>query len=471
MTRRVSAAIFLALLLSACLALPQGSTTLVVLHTGDMHGQLLSRNGVGGLAALGTVVRREKPDLLLDGGDMFTGTMANDEFFGKPMIDVMNHLGYAAAALGNHEFDYGLPELRKRLQEARFPVLSANVKGIDEVRPFTVVTAKGVRVGIIGLTVENLAQVTQPRNLKTITVTNVVDAVRDTLPRVRPLSDFIVVVSHADMAEQIRVAKAFPEVRLIVAGHEHAERTTREGGTWIVEAGSNVRAVGKVTIQLRGKVPTTITPETIPLRSIPPDPEAQSLIAPYEKAVAQRAAERVGEAEADLRKSDSEESPLHNLIADALRDAAGTQFAFHNLGGIRAPLQRGVITRGDIFDILPFRDALVKMTLTGAQIRQLLGRRVLAVSGLRVVWDTTRPRPNQLVAVTLANRQPLQDAARYTVVVNDFLASGGDGMLEFTRGESVEDTGILLRDAVVSYLKKRPVVTAATDGRVSIRTQ
>ena len=222
MTRRLCFGLLLAFLLSACFALPQSSTTLVVLHTNDMHGQILPRDGAGGLAALATVVRREKPDLLLDGGDMFTGTMANDEFFGKPMIEVMNQLGYAAAALGNHEFDYGLPELRKRLQEARFPVLSANVMGVGEVKPYTVVTVKGIRVGIIGLTVENLAQVTQPRNLKTITVTNVVDAVRDTLPKVRPLSDFVVVVSHASLEEQIRVAKAFPEIRLIVAGHPHA---------------------------------------------------------------------------------------------------------------------------------------------------------------------------------------------------------------------------------------------------------
>src|SRR5688572_1143302 len=126
MTRRHWLWVSLFLLLSSALALPQAPTTIVVLHTNDMHGQILPRNGSGGLAQLATVIRREQPDLLLDGGDIFTGTMASDEFFGKPMIDVMNRLGYAAGALGNHEFDYGLVELRNRLKEAKFPILSSN---------------------------------------------------------------------------------------------------------------------------------------------------------------------------------------------------------------------------------------------------------------------------------------------------------------------------------------------------------
>jgi 2',3'-cyclic-nucleotide 2'-phosphodiesterase (5'-nucleotidase family) len=158
------------------------------------------------------------------------------------------------------------------------------------------------------------------------------------------------------------------------------------------------------------------------------------------------------------------------MLADALRDYAGTQIAFHNVGGIRAPLRRGPITKGDIFDILPFQNTVVKMNLTGAQLKQLLGRRVLAVSGMKVAWDMTRPYPNRLVSVTLTNGQPLQDTTRYTVATNDFVASGGDGLVELTQGTSVEDTGILLRDAVAAYLKKNPLVAAATDGRVTIRT-
>ena len=471
MTRRHWLQFSLLVLLSAGLSLSQAPVTLVLMHTNDMHGQILPRNGSGGLAQLGTAVRREQPDLLLDGGDIFTGTMASDEFFGKPMIEVMNRLGYAAGALGNHEFDYGLVELRNRLKEAKFPLLSSNVTGVDGVQPFTVLTVKGIRVGVIGVTVENLAQVTHPKNMKTIVVKDPVDAVRETLPKVRALSDFQIAVAHITPEEQLRVAQAVPEIRLIVGGHPHALRATQVGQTLIVEAGSSIQYVGKVTIRLSGKVPESMTWEMISLRGLPADPEVQSIIAPYEETVAARAAERLGESRADLRKSDTEESALNNMVADASREAAGTQIGLQNVGGIRAILPVGPITRGTIFDIIPFQNTVVTMNLTGLELKRLLNRRVLAVSGIRVSWDTTRPRGSQLVSATLSSGQPIQDTARYSVAVNDFMAAGGDGLLELTQGASTQDTGILLRDAIASYLKKHPVVSPATDGRVTIRSR
>jgi 2',3'-cyclic-nucleotide 2'-phosphodiesterase (5'-nucleotidase family) len=120
--------------------------------------------------------------------------------------------------------------------------------------------------------------------------------------------------------------------------------------------------------------------------------------------------------------------------------------------------------------LLPFRNTVVKMTLTGAQLKQVLGRRVLAVSGLKVAWDTSRPALKHMVSATLANGQPLQDTAHYTVAVNDFIAAGGDGLAELLEGSSIEDTGVLLRDMFTSYLKKHLKVSAVMDGRVTIRS-
>jgi 5'-nucleotidase / UDP-sugar diphosphatase len=459
------------LLLVTSLALPQATTNLVVVHTNDMHGQVLPRDGSGGMAELATVIRRERPDLILDGGDMFTGTMISDEFFGKPIIEILNKLGYAAIALGNHEFDYGVPELRNRLKEARFPVLSANVTGIPEVQPYTILNAKGLRIGVIGLTVENLADVTHPRNLGTIKIAKAVDALRDTLPKVRPLSDLIFLVVHIGFEEQLEIAKAFPEIRLIVAGHPHMTRTTQVGQTLIVESGVSTQNVGKVEIRLNGKTIESMTSRMIPVRGVDKDPEIQAIIAPYEGQLAARLTERIGEATDYIAKSETQESPLNNMIADAIRDFAGTQIAFHNVGGIRAPLRKGPITKGDMFEVLPFQNTVVKMRLTGAQLKQLLGRRVIAVSGMRISWDTTRDYTDRLVSATLANGQPIQDTTRYTIATNDFMAAGGDGLAELTQGTAIEDTGTLLRDAVTSYLKRYPVVSNATDGRVTIRSR
>jgi 5'-nucleotidase len=277
------------------------------------------------------------------------------------------------------------------------------------------------------------------------------------------------VVAHVSFEEQMAVAKDFPEIRLIVAGHPHVSRTTQIGQTLIVETGSNAQNMGKVEIRLNGNTIESMTSQMIPVRGVAKDPEIQAIIAPYEKQISERAAERVAETSTNLFVSTTQESPLNNMLADALRDYAGTQIALHNTGGIRAPLLKGPITRGDIFAVLPFQNTVVKMNLTGAQIRQVLGRRVMAPSGLKVSWDLTRTAPNLLVSVTLANGQPIQDTARYTVATNDFLMAGGDGLIEFTQGTSVDDTGVLLRDAAIAYLKKHPVVSATTDGRVTIR--
>jgi 5'-nucleotidase / UDP-sugar diphosphatase len=469
--RKVLLSFVASLLLVSGLALPQATTNLVVIHTNDMHGQVLSRDGSGGMAEAATIIRRERPDLILDGGDMFTGTMISDEFVGKPMVEILNRLAYSAVALGNHEFDYGVPELRNRLKEARFPVLSANVTGIPEVQPYTILNAKGLRIGVIGLTVEHLADVTHPKNLTTIKIAKAADALRETLPKVRPLSDLIFLVVHIGFEEQVQLAKEFPEIRLIVAGHPHISRTTQVGQTLIVETGVSIQNVGKVEMRLNGKTIESMTSQMIPVRGAEKDPEIQAIIAPYERQLAARSAERIGEAADYLTKSDTQESPLNNMLADAIRDFAGTQIAFHNVGGIRAPLRKGPITKGDMFEVLPFQNTVVKMILTGEQVKQLLGRRVLAVSGLKISWDTTRPYQNRLVSATLANGQPVQDTTRYTIATNDFMAAGGDGLAELAQGTSYEDTGTLLRDAVASYLKKRPVVSAATDGRVTIRSR
>lgn len=469
--RKFFFSVVVTLLLASTLALPQAATNLILVHTNDMHGQVLPREGSGGMAELATVIRRERPDLILDGGDMFTGTMISDEFFGKPMVEILNKLGYGAVALGNHEFDYGIPELRNRLKEARFPVLSANVTGIPEVQPYTILNAKGLRIGVIGLTVEHLSDVTHPKNLATIKVVNAVDALRDTLPRVRPLADLIFLVVHVTFEEQVQLAKAFPEIRVIVAGHPHISRVTQVGQTLIVESGVSTQNVGKVEIRLNGKTIESMTSQMIPVRGVAKDPEIQAIIAPYEKQLGARSAERIGEATDFLTKSDTQESPLNNFLADAIRDVAGTQIGFHNVGGIRAPLRKGPITKGDMFEVLPFQNTVVKMSMTGAQLKQLLARRVIAISGVKVSWDTTRPYPNLLVSATLANGQPLEDATRYTVATNDFMAAGGDGLAELSQGTSVEDTGTLLRDAVASYLMKHPVVSDATDGRVTIRSR
>src|SRR5205823_7346292 len=188
----------------------------------DIHGQLLPRDGVGGIAQMATIIRSAKPDLILDAGDIFTGTFLSDEFKGAPTIEAMNKIGYMAGTIGNHEFDYGQDALRLRLREARFPVLSANLQTpVAEIKKYVVVAAKGIRFGLIGLTTEEVKSKSHPRNVGGVTVLDTVKTIEQLLPEVRAKSDFIIAMVHLEDDEEKRVASAFPEIRLMIGGHNH----------------------------------------------------------------------------------------------------------------------------------------------------------------------------------------------------------------------------------------------------------
>ena len=153
----------------------QTPTHIVIMHTNDLHGQLLPRDGLGGIAEIATIIRNARPDLILDAGDISTGTFLSDDFKGAPTVDAMNAIGYTSGTIGNHEFDYGQDALRMRLRQAKFPMLSANVQSpISEIKKYTIVTAKGIRFGIIGLTTEELKSKSSPKYTNGVSVLDTV---------------------------------------------------------------------------------------------------------------------------------------------------------------------------------------------------------------------------------------------------------------------------------------------------------
>src|SRR5437868_13427653 len=181
--------VFLALLLGPGVGLwfaAQTPTHVVIMHTNDIHGQLLPRNGTGGIAELAAVVRNGRPDLVLDAGDFSTGTFLADEFKGAPTIQAMNLIGYTAGIIGNHDFDYGQVALRMRLREARFPMLSANIQTpLRSIKKYVVVTTKGIRFGFIGLTTDGLKIKSHPKLVDNVTVSDFVKTMEKVLPEVR----------------------------------------------------------------------------------------------------------------------------------------------------------------------------------------------------------------------------------------------------------------------------------------------
>jgi 2',3'-cyclic-nucleotide 2'-phosphodiesterase (5'-nucleotidase family) len=382
----------------------------------------------------------------------------------------MNAIGYSAGTVGNHEFDYGQTVLRARLRDARFPILSANLETpIAEIRPYTVVTAKGIRFGIVGVTTEELRTSTHPKRLGGVRAVDIVKALERVLPEVRSRSDFIVVTAHLTDAEEKRLSAAFPEIRLIVGGHNHgALGPLYLGQTVVAKTGSVGRNVGRVDLDFDGKRLTKIEARLIPVRRVARDPEVSGIVDRYQSSVAAQLAEIVGEASAEFTKSDAGESALANLVADAYRARVSTDVGLVNLGGIRASIARGPISWGAIFEVFPFRDTLVTAKLTGAQLKRVLGRRLLGISGLRIRYDLKQPAGRRLVSAALANGTPLDDSKLYSVALNDFMSAGGDGFSEFSHARDLVDTGAAIRDVLSAYVKGRRVIAPVLDGRVAL---
>jgi 2',3'-cyclic-nucleotide 2'-phosphodiesterase (5'-nucleotidase family) len=446
-------------------------THIVLMHTNDIHGHVLPENGAGGLAVIAAIVKQQHPDILLDAGDMFAGTLVSDTFNGEPVMAVMNRMGYRASILGNHEFDYGLKTLRDRVRQARFPVLSANVVlPYDDVGKTRVISIKGIRFGLVGLTTEETPTTTHPKNVKDIQFLDVVRTLEQVLPSLEKTSDFVIVIGHLAPAEELRVARAFPEIRLIVSGHSHTElqQPIHENNALIVRTGSYGRFVGRVDMDFEDRKLKKLSTQLIEAKGVAPDPEALQAVEPYRAKVERQMNTVLGEATSSFSRIVQEGGALLNMVTDAYRASTGAQIALANTGGFRTSLPAGPITYGKLFEILPFENTIVTMKITGAQLKRTLAVRLTAVSGIRVAFDLRKPRGEQLVSVTLDDGSPILDNAIYTVAINDFMQAGGDDYTEFAQGTDVKDAGIRLRDVVSDYIRTKKSITPLIDGRIQI---
>jgi 2',3'-cyclic-nucleotide 2'-phosphodiesterase (5'-nucleotidase family) len=384
-------------------------------------------------------------------------------------MDVMNAIGYDAAAIGSGEFSFGIEALRARARQANFPLLSANTTSpISDIQDAAIYNAQGVRIAIIGLTSEELTRTGHPQNVKYVDVADVVRTLESLLPRVRNRVDSIVLLTNVTRDEEERMARAFPEIRLIIGAHEDAELPIRIGQTTIVGAGKFGKYVGRLDLTFNDARLNRIESRLISLQAVQPEPEMARLLEPYESTLNKKLQTVLGHAAGDLSRSAAEESHVGNLVADAVRAKTGTVITLINTADAQRGIPKGPITSRTLLDVLPSRNTLVTMRLSGAQIKRILGRTVMNVSGIRVKFDASKPEGKRLVSVRLADGAALRDTDLYTVTTNDFLLMGGDGFIEFAAGIDVEDTGIVMRDAVAEHIAKLGTVAPRLDGRIQV---
>jgi 2',3'-cyclic-nucleotide 2'-phosphodiesterase (5'-nucleotidase family) len=471
-------------------------TRLRLISTNDFHGALeprLDSLGVlrGGAGQLATAIRRAAAEcaapacvsLLLDGGDMFQGTPGSNASHGRAVVELYDSLGYTAAAVGNHEFDWGQDTLRARMRDAPYAILAANVRdtaGADVpwIRNDTVVERGGIRVGIIGLAHEATARLSRPsfvRGLRFAPAAPIVDSIARAL-RARG-ADVVVVIGHVpitcDSTFRARctedaaalAAAVAGRVDAIVSGHSHTPVATVIAGVPVVQARSQGRAIGVIDLPLGprdARAEPRVEVRTLRADTIPPDPMAAALAERWTAPVREAFARPVATVAERLLRESGPQTALGNLIADSQRRAGGADVAVMNTGGIRTDLPAGRVTIGTLYEIIPFENRLLRFQVSGAALRRYLeqavawGEPTAHVSGVRVEYDPTAARGSRVRRATLANGRPLEDNRSYTIVINDFMADGGDGLAlgaAATRADVLPNSMI---DALAEHLRALP---------------
>jgi 5'-nucleotidase len=541
-----------------------------VVGTTDLHGSYDSHHesktapAYGGLPLIAGYLDVLRADhgrvIVVDSGDLFQGTLESNFFEGEPVVKGYNALGYDAAAVGNHEFDYGpvgpdsvarvagedpLGALKKNAKAARFPFLSANLtdkatgKTPSWAKRYTMIEANGVKVGIIGLSTPDTPAVTTSANVITL---NFGDPIAATVSAAKELraagASAIVVIAHMggrcknidvnpeDSSacetdqEAMRYLQALPKgtIDAYFAGHTHSNIRHYINGVATLQPSPFGREIAildltvdpaqhKVTKTEMApltmvcaqvyehtetcdpkKAPTgaTLVPKKLEGHAVAEVASVSEIFKPYLAKVAAKRNEDLGIRTTDrFKRAYYRESPLGDLLTDAMRAHMKADIAFLNSGGIRTDLPAGTILYSHMFDVSPFDNFPAIVTMTGAQVKRMLeitsiggGRGILQTSGLRYTFDESRDadkpaaQRNRLLSVTLANGQPLDPAALYRVATIDFLVTGEglESMMKAIPAERIKiDYTRPIRELLIEALKAMPQPLAPkVDGRITV---
>lgn len=484
----------LLLLVRPAVAADPRTEILRVLYTNDMHAQLEpvvanwleGSPRVGGFEALSGLIARLRGErdnvVVVDAGDLLTGPSISTLTRGLAPFDFLDAIGYDAMAIGNHEFDVGVPALERCIWSTSVPVLGANVywreSGRRFARPYVILDRGGLRVVILGVIGEDAAEVTLPEQVRELEFRDPASELRPLVEALRPEVDVVVVLAHQGKTgpmqsdaeahpelqrgfdADVSLARAVPGIDVLVGGHAHRgiDPPHREpaNGTLVVQTYGHTTTLGVLDLEVargqgvvgyRGRLERVWSDRERPTAAM------SRRVAYWRRELARRAAQPMCVASAAITRSYDGASPLGNLVTDLMRRHTGAEIALYNAGGLRADLPEGTVSYSDVISALPFNNRVELTLLTGEAILAALEQGLsgehgmIQQSGLEVRFDPARPAGGRVVSVTVAG-EPLRGAREYLVATIDFLVQGGDGYVSLstgtTRNHSSETIGALM---------------------------
>ena len=458
---------------------------------------------IGGIPYLATLIAQQRAEaeisFLLDAGDIYTGALSQTSE-GRLAFDLYSLMGYDALNLGNHEFEYGWQSLRHVQQRASFPVLTSNLfyEGTDIPfgRSYAILEKEGLRVGVIGsLGVDAFINTINPAHSKGLEVRPVAPIVQQVIDRIQHEVDLVVVLTHQNRTAPMQTDKeADPEVQrgfdedyalagtlrgahVILGGHsDHGlwqPVQHPETGVWISQTFGQGKYLGRMRLQVdpeTGHV-ELLDGQLLPVESNKLEPN-ETLLGRIrqERLRAPHLTQVIGSLDGPAVRRYYRESNIGNLLADILRQAAGTDIAVMNSGSLRADLDGGDVTAEEMLNVYPFIGPYHVVELDAEGVRALLEHGyalhygLAQLSGIEAVYDSRKPPGERLVEVTVGG-QPLNPEGRYTVVSSEFLARGGDDYHMLRDGKKVRASDDRLVEAFLDHFRSQKTVHVPPLGR------
>ena len=456
--------------------------------------------------------------LLLDGGDVNTGVPESDLQDAVPDFKGMNMLKYDAMAVGNHEFDKPPSVLKMQRELIQFPMLAANIyeRGQRMFPAYKVFSLGGLRVGVMGLTTEDTAKMSSPDNLKDVEFRNPIAEAAKVVPEMRAKADVVIAATHMGHYENgnhgtqapgdVEMARAVNGLDLVVGGHtqnpacmkaenvmdrEYVPGTDckpdRQNGTWIVQAHEWGKYVGRADFQYRNGEFKLVKYALIPINLMKPvkaadgktslvpytsqiaeDKDMLAMLAPYQDFGQQKLLVEVGSTdgrlEGDRAVVRSKPASLAVLIGRALMERTKADFAVVNAGGVRDSFPAGKLTYKDVLKVQPFGNTTVTLDLSGKEVMDYLNaaaKMSIGAGAFAQFAGINLVITGGTVTSATIKGAPVDPNKTYRMVINNFMAVGGDGYPKLTAHKSYVDTGYVDADLLRAYITAHSPLKAA----------
>lgn len=514
--KRTCLLLLFVLFLSGCALHPSvdNGPELKILHTNDMHSHfagsksdnacLREEGCTGGYSAIAAYVKQAKKEdpetLFLDAGDQFQGSLLYVNGKSQFVRKIDNLMGFNCATLGNHEFDEGCEKLLAFINTANYQFLAANLKPEDgcalrkaNIKPYVITEYNKERVGIIGIA--NPDVVSESIACRHTKFINPIQAVRSSVQEIQKAGvHVIIVLSHMGLPFDKKLASEVADIDIIVGGHTHdyigpgskiggypiVEKSPNGAPVLIVTTSGEAKYLGNLSVRFdnTGK-PISWSGSPMLMGKAGGDKEITQIIDEAAEKIQKENSVIVGENR--VRANDGMEACRHGdcfsafLVTRAMLEYAkknGASIALINGGSFRGSISVGTVTKGDLDNLQPFQDILEIKEYTGRELLEAvesgvsdeggIGPRILQTAGLRYSYDPTAEVGKRVISVEVQNQKgrwvPIKLNRRYTVALNTFLASGGDGHKALGSGKVVKKTNVLIPELFAKWLTKNSPV-------------